>query len=157
MALTYPTVQGVRMDPSSVEMKLLAPVDLIILFVSVNWKRSRSRTKLELNHPDPVGKTRGKNAYDADFELAIAEFMAIIAKLGPGYGDIPFDISLNITENGFDPVNVMIYNCTLDEDDGGASGSDPLKRKTALSPTKIKVNGLDDLSIPLPQFAAVAT
>jgi hypothetical protein len=149
MAISYPMVQGVRVDPSSVEMRLGSPVNLIVLFVSVSWKRSRSRTKLVLNHPDPVGKTRGKNEYEASLELAIAEYNAIVNVLGAGYGDKSFQITLNIKETGFDPVVVQIQNCTLDEDDGDASGSNALTRKIALNPTKILVNGLDDLAVPL--------
>ncbi len=152
MAVQYPIVNGVRQDPSSVEMSLGDPINLIILFVSVSWKRTRSRTKLSLNHPDPVGKTRGKNEYDASLELAIAEYEAILNILGDGYGDIQFQISLNIKESGFNPVNVLISNCTLDDDDGDASGTNALTRKIALNPTKILINGKDDLTVPLPGY-----
>ena len=149
MAIQYPLVQGVRMDPSSVELFFGAPISLIIMFVSISWKRTRSRTKVQLNHPDPVGKTRGKNEYDCSLELAIEEYNVIQRVLGPGYGDIPFQITLNITELGFDNQVVQVQNCTLDEDDGDASGTNGLTRKIALNPTKILVNGLDDCAVPL--------
>lgn len=149
MAIQYPVVQGVRMDPSSVELFFGAPINLIILFVSISWKRTRSRTKVQLNHPDPVGKTRGKNDYDCSLELAIEEYAAVQKTLGAGYGDVQFQITLNIAEAGFDKQTVLIQNCTLDDDDGDASGSNGLTRKIALNPTKILINGLDDLQVPL--------
>ena len=152
MSLQYPMVQGVRMDPSSVELRLGSPIFMMVLFVSISWKRSRSRTKVVLNHPDPVGKTRGKNEYEASMELAIEEYNAILARLGAGYGDKSFPISLNISERGFNSIRVDIMNCTLDEDDGDASGTNNLTRKVVLNPTKILVNGVDDLTIPLPGF-----
>lgn len=147
--IQYPNVQGVRVDPSSVGMKLGVPLSLPIFFVSVTWKRTRTRTKLQLNHPDPVGKTRGKNEYDATLELGLAEANLVINKLGAGYGDIFFPITLNIRESGFDQYVVYISGCTLDEDDGEAAGTNPLTRKFNLNPLKITVNGLDDLSVPL--------
>ena len=147
--IQYPIVQGVRMDPSSVEFKILAPVNQVILFVSIDWKRTRSRKKVVLNHPDPVGKTRGKNDYEFNLELAIEEWALIINTMGAGYGDVQFAATLNIRETGFDPILVEFFNCSLDEDAGDISGDGNLSRKYNLNPTKIKTNGLDDLAVPL--------
>jgi len=147
--IQYPVVQGVRMDPSSVELKLLSPVNQIILFLSVSWKRTRTRKKIKLNHPDPVGKTRGSNDYDFNVELEIEEYNLIINTLGNGYGDAQFVATLNIREAGFDPILVEAFNCSLDEDDGDAAGENGLSRKINFNPTKIKVNGFDDLTVPL--------
>ena len=148
--IQYPFVQGVRMDPSSVELRLGSPVNLILLFVSLSWKRARTRTKVVLNHPDPVGKTRGKNEYTAALELAIEEYNVVLSTLGQGYGDKQFTMFVNIVELGFLPVRVQIRGCSLDEDDGDVSGSNGLTRKIALNPTKILINDQDDLNIALP-------
>ncbi|GAC1536329.1 MAG: hypothetical protein NVS3B10_00150 [Polyangiales bacterium] len=151
--IQYPFINGVRQDISSVEMKIIctAPViNQVFFFRSLNYSRTRSRSMVEMNHPDPVAKTRGKNAYKADIEIGLAEYALLVALLGPGYGDVPFMVQVNITEQGFDPQNIQIFGCTVDTDDGAIpNGAEALWKKVELSPLKVLVNGQDDLTVPL--------
>lgn len=147
--IPYALTNGVRHDCSSIELKIFGVV--YIGFKSIKYSRKRNRTMVRGNHPDPLGKTRGTNDYDATCELYLAEFNRLQADLGPGYGDVPVPITVTYTENGFDTIQDVLQGCTLDstEDAGGEGGADPLTRKFSLSPTKILFNGIDDLATPL--------
>jgi hypothetical protein len=147
--IPYAIVNGVRHDCSSIELKVNGTV--YIGFKSIKYSRKRNRTMVRGNHPDPIGKTRGTNDFDATCELYLAEFNALQADLGPGYGDVFFQVLVTYTEAGFDSIQDVLNGCTLDstEDAGGDGGPDPLTRKFSLSPIKILFNGIDDLATPL--------
>lgn len=146
--ISFPLVNGARHSFSSIELKINGQI--FVGFKSINYSRTRSRTMVYGNSPDPLGKTRGTNEYKADCELYLAEFNAFKESLGAGYGDIAFDINVTYTENGFDTISDVIRGCTLDTTDSSNSqGNDPLVRKMELNPIKILFNGKDDLATPL--------
>lgn len=149
-SLSYPLVNGVRHTWASVEARFSGR---IFYFPEINYSRTRERPLIYLNHPDPVGKPRGKNGYAADATMLLAEFnlfqqllAAQAQQLNVGYGDVFFDVLVSYNENGFDVITDTIKGCTLDSTEAaGAEGTDPLKRKFNLSPIKILFNGIDDL------------
>jgi hypothetical protein len=154
--ISVPLVNGFRHSWASVEIKLAG---VIFYITAVNYERTRSRTLVKVNHPDPISKTRGSNEYKADCEMLLAEFTAfqaalLIASLATGgllgYGDIFFDVVVQYTENGLDTVTDTIKNCTLDSTKAAnQEGTDPSKRTFDLGPLKILFNGADDLGLPL--------
>jgi hypothetical protein len=150
--IQYPYVNGSLFSFSSVEWKLAG---LIFRgFKSIDFSRKRDRPKVWGNSPDPLGKVVGKNDYDAGGELYLAEFLAFVSKLGPGYGDQFFSCYVTVKQAGFGTAQWVINGCTLDEATASfAEGTDPLAMKFALNPLKILtvINGvtLDDLAIPL--------
>lgn len=102
------------------------------------------------NSPDPIGKTRGTNEYSADVEIYLAEWNAFQDSIGPGYGDVPFQVLVTYGNEGFDTIQDVIRGCTIDGLEVSQSqGSDALVRKFDMSPLKILFNGLDDLAVPL--------
>lgn len=146
--IQYPLINGVRHSFASIELKL--ETQIFIGFKSINYGRTRTRTKVRGNHPDPLAKTRGENDYNADCELYLAEFMLFISQFGSGYGDKFFQVLVTYSENGFDTIQDIINGCTIDTTEASnGQGPDPLIRKFDLSPLKILFNGVDDLEIPL--------
>jgi hypothetical protein len=146
--IQYPLINGNRHDFSSIELKLQGNV--FIGFKAIDYSRTRERGMVPGNHPDPLGKTRGKNTYKATVELYIAEWNAFQAQLGDGYGDVFFQVLVTYSENGFDTIQDVINGCTMDSTEAsGSSGTDPLTRKFELNPLKILFNGIDDLATPL--------
>jgi hypothetical protein len=155
-AIQYPLVNGVRHSFASIEAKIAGQIYLV---TGVNYSRKRSRTMVRANHPDPVGKTQGSNEYSCDIELLLAEFNALqaaliaqanAANLNGGYGNLPFQIVVQYTENGLDTVTDTILGCTFDStESSNAEGTDATKRKVELNPLKILFNGQDDLATPL--------
>jgi len=146
--IPYPYVNGVRHSFTSIELKLAGQT--FVGFKSIDYSRKRDRTKVYGNSPDPLGKTRGKNSYDASVEVYLAEWNAFQVQLGAGYGDAFFTVTVTYSENGFDTISDVIQGCTMDSTEASnAEGSDPTTRKLDLSPLKILFNGVDDLAIPL--------
>lgn len=168
--LAYPLINGVRHSFSSIEAQFVqaaavggqgqsgssaGPAMALNFrgFKAINYSRTRGRTVLHGNHPDPLGKTRGKNEYKADVEVLLAEFNALqaaVQAIQAGYGDVFFQFVVTYSENGFDTITDTISGCTIDTTEASQSESaDPLMRKCELGPLKIKFNGIDDVSNPL--------
>lgn len=153
--IQYPLINGLRHSFNSIEINIGG---LILYGTAINYKRTRSRTMVQVNHPDPIGKTRGSNAYTADIELLLAEYNMLQQQLialaaqqqGTGYGDVPFSVLATHTENGLDTIQDALIGCTMDTTEGSHQVSnDPTKRKFELNPLKIYFNGVDDLGLPL--------
>ena len=146
--IQYPLLNGRRHSFCSVELKL----NNVIFkgFKKIDYKRTRERTDVYGNHPDPLGKTHGTNKYEASCELYLAEWNLFQATLGAGYGDVPFQIDVTYTENGFDMIHDTLMGCTLDSSEAtNAQGNEGTSRPIELHPVKILFNGLDDVDQPL--------
>lgn len=151
--IQYPMVNGFRHSFASIELKMAG--QLFTGFKSVNYSRTRSRSLVRGNHPDPLGKTRGENEYKADVELYFAEWVLFMELLkqgagGGGYGDKPFNVDVTYGESLFATTVDQLVGCTFDTTDASnGQGPDALTRKVELNPLKILFNGRDDLVNPL--------
>ena len=149
--ISYPLVNGARHSFVSIELKLMGVI--FQGFTSINYTRTRSRTMVYGNSPDPLGKTRGKNEYKADCEVYLAEwnlFQSQLLAIQPGYGDVFFSVTVIYNEPGFDVITDSIVGCTMDTTEASnAEGTDPTKRKFELNPIKIFFNGYNDSQTPL--------
>lgn len=153
-SIQYPLVNGVRHSFASIEVKFVTQTQFTqIYFVrEVNYKRTRSRTKLRLNHPDPVAKTIGSNDYDGNVVMALAEWQKFVTEAlgGPGYGDVMFEMQVTYTTPLFDTIVDSVLGCTMDSTEVAlAQNDDALVRPFDLSPLKVLFNGVDDLANPL--------
>lgn len=150
-AIPYPLINGFRHSGNSIEVDLGG--SRFRGFKTIDYDRTRSRSTVWGNHPDPIGKTRGKNEYKASCELYLAEWHAWITSLGTGYGDKAFTVTVTYVEGGFDTITDILSGCTIDSVAGSHSSdsTDPLIRKFDLNPLKIIFGsaGLDDVAIPL--------
>lgn len=161
--LAYPLINGVRHDWTNIEPKIAGQI--FVGFKSLNYKRTRTRTKLWGNSSDPIAKTQGVNDYTADMEVYLAEWNLFQALLkagaaakslpsgispGSGYGDLLFPVVITYLNLGFDTITDTILGCSVDELDASQSQSpDPLVRKVTFNPLKVLFNGDDDLATAL--------
>ncbi len=146
--ISYPLINGVRHSFSSIELKLKGQI--FVGFKSINYSRTRSRAFVRGNHPDPIGKTQGENEYSADCELYLAEWNKFQKDLGAGYGDLPFEVFVTYSANGFDTIQDVIRGCTMDSTEASnAQGPDASIRKFDMNPLKILFDGVDDVTTPL--------
>lgn len=151
--LVVPLVNGVRHSFASIEAKFAGQIFLGIK--SINYSRTRSRGEVRGTHPDPIAKTRGENAYTADCEMYLAEFMAFLRAVTgsddlTGYGDIEFDVTVTYSEDGFSTIVDEIITCHVDTTEASnGQGTDPTLRKIDLGPMKVRYGRYDDLKSPL--------
>jgi hypothetical protein len=123
-------------------------------FKSIDYSRKREREMVMSNSPDPVSKTLGENKYKCEAEVyhdwLVNLIVTIQNQIGPGYGDMPFPIYVSYVGANLTTYTDTILNCTIDETDfTNKSGNAALTRKIDFAPTKILINGLDDLAEPL--------
>ena len=163
--LSYPLINGVRHDFSSIEWKLAAGTQPIVIgFKSINYSRVRTRVLVRGNSPDPIAKTEGTNEYTGDIEVYLAEWNGLIqpaliaaaaaqglnANGGSAYGDVLFQITVTYSSFGFDTITDVLNGCSLDSLEASqAQSADPLVRKFNINPLKILFGNQDDLGTPL--------
>jgi hypothetical protein len=149
--ITYPLIIGSRHSFVSIEAMIGATI--VTGFTSIEYDRKRTRKMVYGNNPDPLGKTRGRNAYTCKCEVYLAEWNNIRAAfglLGVGYGDFPFPIIVNHSELGLVTVTDVILGCTIDETTISVKeGEDATTVKFDCNPVKIRFGGDDDQLIPL--------
>lgn len=159
--IAYPFVNGVRQSFVSTEIRFTSPAvgttqqgTALALslrgYTSIEYSRDRERTTVYGNHPDPIGKTKGKNTYKASAEFFLSEWKAIKDAIkalgsGAGYGDVAFDIVVTHSENGTDTQTDSIIGCTLDStENASAEGTEATKRKINFNPLKVILDKDDD-------------
>lgn len=150
--IQYPYTDGARHSFASIEARFNTAQGPKVFFLhAVNYSRTRTRTMVRGNHPDPLGKTRGSNDYKCSVEMFLLEYEALRAALGgAGYGDQTFSIVVTYSENGLDTITDQILGCTLDgADASNAQGDDATMRKFDVNPIKILFGGQDDCAVTI--------
>ena len=160
--IAYPLLNGVRQSFVSTEIRFATAaigatqggttLSLNLRgYKNAEYGRKRTRGELRGNHPDPIGKTRGSNAYTGKFTYALAEALAIrnalqaLAGGASGYGDVFFSVIITHSETGFDTQTDTISGCTLDDDQlETKQGPTGTLITLDFGPLKILMNGVDD-------------
>ena len=146
--IPIPRVNGSRASFVSIEMKYNG-----LIFVGVtkiSYSRTRDVTVLYGTNSDPLGQTAGTNAYDASFEMYLAEYLQVQAAMGKGYADKYFTTTATYSAGGMDLCCDTLIGCRLLETKADHSqGNEGLKRSWSCKPVKILFNGLDDNVNPL--------
>ncbi len=151
--LSYPLVNGMRHEWSSVELKLDG--DVYVGVKEVKYSQTLKGSKMRGTHPAPIGRTRGEYDSEASIVLWFAEGVQFRKKLGAGYMEKAFDIVVSYVENGFDTIVDEIIGCRITKDEGGGSqGPDGLTIAWDLDPMKIIFGDLEALNTPLEKLAA---
>jgi hypothetical protein len=148
MALAFPLVNGVRMEWSSVEIKLGG--DIFLGVASIDYTEKLDPTMVYGTHPQPIGRTRGQYLAEGKIELYKSEALQLREKLGAGYLETPFDVVVQYAEPGQDVVTDELIGARLKGlESSHSSGTDPLKESSDLSIMFIRRNGVQGLLNPL--------
>lgn len=150
--IPYALVNGARFSPVSAEIRWSKPFSIVMPgYKSITYSRKRSRVPAKGQNVDPLGKTRGTNAYAAAVEMHLPEFNQMIALVGDGYGDMFFSLFITYNETPLDVVTDELIGCTWDGTEANVdqTSDDPLYRMIDLTPIKIKFRGIDDNAVPL--------
>lgn len=150
--IMVPITNGVVRSFGHVKLQI-AGMDFTGGFKSIDYSRKRDREMVMSNSPDPIGKTLGENKYEAKAEVYMDWLMNLIAtveNIAPGYGDQPFTIYVSYVGANLTTYTDTILNCTIDStENNNKQGTAALTRTIDFAPTKILINGLDDLADPL--------
>lgn len=151
--LPYPLINGFAFSYASAEAKFALPNGLKIVkgWKSISYKAPRERGKLWGSHPAPYAKTIGKQDYEAEGELYLAEAVDLQNALGPGFGDVFFDLHVTYTTPGYPMIEDIITGCTLDSPEQGMQAGSPegLTRKFTFNPLGMTLDQNSILSSPL--------
>lgn len=146
--ISYPLVNGVRHEWSSIEIKL--GTDIYLGVKEISYKHGMKPKKVYGTHPQPIGRTRGVYEPEASITLWFAEANKLRKKLGAGFFETPFDITVSYSENGFDTVVDLIQGARIVSDDMSPSqGEDPIEVKFELDVMLILANGVNAVKNPL--------
>lgn len=147
--MQYPLINGFRHDWSSVNLSIDGSQRQLSL-QSLSYSNPRSSTAVYGTSPQKIGDTRGTEECKCSIELLFSEYRAFIKKLGPGYKDKYFDVTVSFAERGEPTYTDEIIGCRLlDDPFDGAQGNDTFKVKLELTVMRIVKDGLESTDKPL--------
>lgn len=145
--MDYPLVNGARHEWTSIEAKVNG--DIVIGFKEIAYNDKLEPTKVYGVHAQPIGRTRGVYSAEGSMTLYLDEANTLIQKLGPGFKEISFDITVSYTE-GSDTITDEIVGCRIKSlDMSNSQGADPTVRKFDLDVMFIRWGGQESLQNPL--------
>jgi hypothetical protein len=152
-ALPYPLVNGFAFSYASVEMKIALPTGLKIYkgIKAINYKAPVEKTKIWGSTVEPYAQTIGKQDYEGDIELYLAEAADLQDSLGPGFGSIFFDVHITYSTPGYSLIEDVLVGCTLNSPEQGITmgSTEGLTRKYDLKPMSALFDGNSIVTNPL--------
>ena len=141
MPIEYPLINGDRYDFASIVFHING--DVVLGVKEISYKNSRERGELRGTSPQKLGRTRGTYKAEASATLFRREFDELIKKLGDGYMEIVFPITISYANDEQPLVTDTIVGCTINEDDhSNSSGTDPTEVKLTFDPMYILLTGV---------------
>jgi len=141
MPIEYPLINGVRYDFSSIVFHILG--DQVLGVKEIAYKNSRERGEVRGTSPQRLAKTRGQYKCEGSCTIYRREFDELIQRLGEGYQDVVFTVTVSYALDGQPLVTDTLVGCTLNEDDhSNSSGVDATEVKLTLDPMYILMNGI---------------
>jgi hypothetical protein len=152
MAVSYPTINGVRYDASSYEIRILGQT--ILGVKSLEYSAQLEPQDVYGLRSGPIGRTRGKASFTGSIELYRAEASdfeillqrstaAFLPKPGAGIFEVEFDVNVTIFEitQGL-PITDVLRQCRLKSSGRpmpGAGTGEPASVKYDLSVMSISL------------------
>ncbi len=145
VALSYPLINGLKYDYSSVELNIDGQVFGGVK--SINYKWSLDPGVQRGTRAQKIGRSRGTYDADGSIEIYKVEYHAIISRLSRlgtrGYAETAFNIVVSYEENVTDVITDQLVGIRLKTGENGhQEGNDPLVVKCDLDIMYILENGL---------------
>jgi hypothetical protein len=143
-ALTYPNINGHRFSPASCEITIAGFRMLGVLDLTYSDSLEPGRVPSN-GTPMDIGRTVGKQKPTASMTLLKLEWVALIKRLGKGFGERPFLVGVSMFEPGPNPPSFdEIVGCriTKPEITIAATSTDAIAVKVEMDPMYIKYDGL---------------
>lgn len=152
MAVAYPEVNGSRHSWANIEVKL--DNDVYRGVVAINYKSPLTPELVYGTGPQPIGRTDGEEAPDADMEMLLDEaqtFVKHLATVGGnsrGWKQVTFDIFVAFSPFGLDVVRDELISCRcIDAEASQQRGTGAITRKFPLSVLRVRNFGLDGVKV----------
>lgn len=153
MGISYPLIQGVRYDHSSLDIKLAGTSQFSLGIKSLDYSDNLEPGKVFGTAAQKLAETRGQYDAEASLELYRAEYDAFalyLTQQNPGIGlyEIRWNIDVNyLPEGGLALVTDNIVSVRIKKPQrSSAAGSDPTAVKVDLSPMYIIGNGINPIT-----------
>ena len=137
---SYPSVNGIRYDWSSVEIDLGGKKYFGIKDIS--YKHSLEPGEVYGTHAQILGRTRGQYKSEASITLFKEEYSDLLEALGDGYMERSFDIIINYADANQSIVTDKVIGCRIKSaDESHAQGTEALVVKLDLHVMMILEHG----------------
>lgn len=140
--IPYPLINGHRCSWAEIEIRIAGLKQLAVKEIS--YKSSLEGADVYGTGPMPLGRTLGQAKFEASITLMKEEADELIMSLGPGYGEVWFDIVVQYRLLGGLSVSTdTIRGCRIKgEDHSFSQSADGLAVKYELHPVAVLRNGI---------------
>lgn len=124
----YPKINGVAPDWSSVEIDL-GDAGIVTGITELTYGNTLEPGVVRGTSPQKLARTRGEHDAEGSITMNLEDANDFIQKLGDGYLEAVFNITVNIRAPGATTVYTdRLIGCRMKGDEGGGSqGADPLQ------------------------------
>lgn len=143
----YPLINGVFYDRSSVELKIGGAKYTAVK--AIDYDESLEPEAEYGTSPDVIGATRGKRQASGSVELYLPEFQRLLNKLGAGFYETIFQITVSYDEPALGTIVDQLVNCRIKKPSASMPDTGALTRKVDLFIFKVLWNGVDGVKNPL--------
>lgn len=135
-------VNGVAYDYSSISIDFGGGGDLSLLFTEISYSQALEPGGLRGTHAQLLARTRGEHSAEGSVTVYLATYYEILDKLGDGYMEKEFDVTVTYADTGQPTKTDVLHRCRItNEDKNHAQGPDALIVPLDLSIIMIKVDG----------------
>ncbi len=138
----YPLVNGQKVSFASIEIKI--GTLLLTGFTDLSYSQTLEPGIFRGTRPEKLARTIGEHNIEGSFTLVKDEYLELIASLGNGYMQTPFDITNTYSEiNSTTLMTDVLTGCRItSEEDSHSQGTDALVVACDLDIMKMTRNGL---------------
>ncbi len=138
----YPLVNGQKVSFASIEIKI--GTLLLTGFTDLSYSQTLEPGIFRGTRPEKLARTIGEHNIEGSFTLVKDEYQELIAALGNGYMQTPFDITNTYSEiNSTTLMTDVLTGCRItSEEDSHSQGTDALVVACDLDIMKMTRNGL---------------
>lgn len=145
MATTYPDVNGLKPDWSSVEINVPG-LGIFTGVTEITYSDNLEPGSVKGTAANDIGTTRGEYSAEGSITMNLQDHRDLVTKIGPGFMETFFTIVVSYDEGDGDIIVDTIVGVRLMSNEGGGSqGSDPSQRSSDLYVNRIKWNGVDPI------------
>jgi len=141
MAISYPLINGLYFDWSSVEINIDG--DVVVGIKEITYSDTTEPGEVRGTAPNLIGRTRGEYKVEGSFTMYKPQAQELIAKFGDGWMEKVFVINVSYADDGQDTITDVLTGCRIKKfEDSPKAGNEAAEVKFDLHLMYIKRNDL---------------